>query len=172
MFKNFFNSKSAPVVENAPQNRSHRQDTLRAAYTDWRFYNDIATIVGALDRLSDRRLHMIGLHRGNLFDIVEDMMDRAEEQRTIGREVVAMLDAPVRTRNGHELTPKRPEKVEASTAGWHVHPKHSIPRFENAILSQEWTEELWDEFMSVAPRSPRPKRWRPARPTTSQHHTG
>ncbi|ETX14307.1 hypothetical protein OCH239_04065 [Roseivivax halodurans JCM 10272] len=67
---------------------------LRERYESWRFRRDLAAIMAALDRLSDRRLEMIGIRRDDLFEAVSDMMMRAEEERAIGREVMALLDTP------------------------------------------------------------------------------
>lgn len=91
MFRTLFSRKTRmqPAADAAPG----RLD-FRARYESWRFRRDLAAIMATLDRLSDRRLEMIGMHREDLFDAVSDLMLRAEEQRAIGREVVALLDAP------------------------------------------------------------------------------
>ena len=66
--------------------------SLRARYDSWRFRRDIAAIMASLDRLSDRRLEMIGLRRDELFEAVSEMIMRAEDERAIGREVIALLE--------------------------------------------------------------------------------
>jgi hypothetical protein len=152
MFKKLFKSKFAESVDGFAVNRTKNRGTFQAAYAEWCSRNDIATIVGALDRLSDRRLNMLGLRRDNLFDVVEDMVDSAKEQRAIGQEVIGMLEASSITTYDHAPARKISDSVEASAVGWHIHRSRSIPRFDNAILSQEWTQALWDEFMTVAPR--------------------
>ncbi|SLN12091.1 hypothetical protein ROJ8625_00312 [Roseivivax jejudonensis] len=68
---------------------------LRARYDSWRFRRDIAAITATLDRLSDRRLEMIGMRRDELFEAVSDLMIRAEEERSIGREVMELLEKPL-----------------------------------------------------------------------------
>ncbi|KUF08738.1 hypothetical protein [Pseudoponticoccus marisrubri] len=67
---------------------------LRERVESWRFQRDVAAVTATLDRLSDRQLAMIGMRRGELFEAVSDMMLRAEEERRIGREVVALLERP------------------------------------------------------------------------------
>jgi hypothetical protein len=76
------------------KNTDADRQSLRERYTSWRFRGDIAAITATLDRLSDRRLDMIGMRREDLFWAVSDMMMRAEEERQIGREVIALLEAP------------------------------------------------------------------------------
>ncbi len=152
MFKKLFRSKFAEAVCGVVVNRTKNRVTFQAAYTEWRSRNDIATIVGALDRLSDRRLNMLGLRRDNLFDIVEDMVDSEKEQRAIGQEVIGMLEVSSMTTYDYAPPRKIPDNAEASAVGCHIHRSRSIPRIDNAILSQEWTQALWDEFMTVATR--------------------
>ncbi|PWR01098.1 hypothetical protein DKT77_18205 [Meridianimarinicoccus roseus] len=65
---------------------------MRAGYADWRFQRDIAAIMASLDRLSDRRLALIGVRRDALFDAVSDLMLRAADDRAIADEVIAMLE--------------------------------------------------------------------------------
>lgn len=93
MFKKLFSTDLALMPDGASPNQARGLDALRTAYSDWRFGNDVAAIVVALDRLSNRRLHMIGLRREELVHAVRDMMLSAEEDRAIGREVIAILDA-------------------------------------------------------------------------------
>lgn len=76
----------------APAEIDTDRPSLRERYDSWRFRGDIAAIMASLDRLSDRRLEMIGMRRGELFEAVSDMMMRAEEERAIGREVIALLE--------------------------------------------------------------------------------
>jgi BMFP domain-containing protein YqiC len=70
------------------------RDSLRDRYNSWRFRRDIAAITATFDRLSDRRLNMIGMRREELFEAISDLMIRAEEERQIGLEVIALLEAP------------------------------------------------------------------------------
>ena len=76
------------------KNTDTDRQSLRDRYNSWRFRSDIAAITATLDRLSDRRLDMIGMQRDDLFGAVADMMMRTEEERQIGREVIALLEAP------------------------------------------------------------------------------
>lgn len=86
---------------------------LRTRYELWQSGRDLAAIMATLDRLSDRRLAMIGMRRGELFDAVSDLMLRAEEQRALGREVVELLEAPeAAERTASE--PRRAAKVSAA----------------------------------------------------------
>ena len=93
MFKRLFSTDRAMTPDKVPANQGRGLGTLRMAYADWRFGNDVAAIVVAFDRLSNRRLHMIGLRREAIFDSVGEMMVHAEEERAIGREIVAIIDA-------------------------------------------------------------------------------
>ncbi|ETX28610.1 hypothetical protein [Roseivivax isoporae] len=74
-----------------------RAPGLRARYESWRFERDIAAIMSALDRLSDRRLALIGVRRDELFEAVSTLMLEAEQRRAIGREVLDLLASPPRT---------------------------------------------------------------------------
>lgn len=67
---------------------------LRQAFDDWRFGRDIAAIMAAFDRLSDRQLDLIGVSRDSLYNTVEEMILAAERERMLGIEVVALLEAP------------------------------------------------------------------------------
>lgn len=93
MFKKLFSTDLALMPDGGSANQGRGLNALRAAYSDWRFSNDVAAIVVALERLSNHRLHMIGLRREGLVYAVRDMMLSAEEDRAIGREVIAILDA-------------------------------------------------------------------------------
>lgn len=93
MFKKLFSTDLALMLDGGSANQGRGLNALRAAYSDWRFGNDVAAIVVALERLSNHRLHMIGLRREGLVYAVRDMMLSAEEDRAIGREVIAILDA-------------------------------------------------------------------------------
>ncbi|MEH6648062.1 hypothetical protein [Sulfitobacter sp.] len=92
MFKKLFSTDRAMTPDNVSANQSRGLGTLQMAYADWRFGNDVAAIVVAFNRLSNRRLHMIGLRRETLFDSVGEMMVHAEEEREIGLEIVAIID--------------------------------------------------------------------------------
>ncbi len=152
MFKKLFITAPAMMPDDASANQGRGLGALRAAYSDWRGYNDIVTIVAALERLSNRRLHMIGLRREDLFDAVGDMMDRTEENRAIGQEILAILDAPARTIHDRKPTPQFTENVEDAAAAGHFQLRCSIPRFDSSILSQKWAEALWGKFVTGAPR--------------------
>jgi hypothetical protein len=93
MFKKLFSTDLAVMPNDAAATTGRGLGTLRTAIADWRYGNDVAAIVGTLNRLPNHRLHMIGLHRDGLVDAVGDMILSAEEDRAIGREVVAILDA-------------------------------------------------------------------------------
>ena len=92
------------------------RQSLRDRYNSWRFRGDIAAITATLDRLSDRRLDMIGMRREDLFGAVSDMMMRAEEERQIGREVVALLEAPKVADHVPEIETAMPERPARGTA--------------------------------------------------------
>jgi hypothetical protein len=108
MFKKIFGRNIASVPKDSTPNHIRDTGTLRKALSDWRFGNDVAAIVAVLDRLPNHRLHLIGLHREGLVDSVCDMMLRAEEDREIGREVVAILDTPADSGfSGDDTTPAK-----------------------------------------------------------------
>lgn len=93
MFKRLFSMFGVTWAEDGdPPHRSGRA-ALRSTYDDWRFERDIAAVMAALDRLSNRQLHMIGLDRDSLFEAVEDMILDAAQQRALGREVLELLEA-------------------------------------------------------------------------------
>ncbi|KAA9005763.1 hypothetical protein [Histidinibacterium aquaticum] len=69
---------------------------VRARFEERQMTRDIGGIMGALDRLSDRQLQLIGSHRQELYDFVSDLMDRAAEQRRIGDEIIEILEASER----------------------------------------------------------------------------
>lgn len=86
---------SLPMMSvDVSENKGHGLDALRNVYVEWRFRKDLDAILDSFERLSDHRLHMIGLRRENLFETVGDMMVRAAKDRAICREFVAKLDAP------------------------------------------------------------------------------
>lgn len=97
MFKKLFRTNPASVPNDVSANQGRGLGALRTAYADWRFGNDLAAIVGVFDRLSNRRLNLIGLNRETLFDSVGDMMVHAEEERAIVREIIAIIDASTDT---------------------------------------------------------------------------
>jgi hypothetical protein len=106
MFKRFFSTDLALVPDGVSTKQDRELGPLRKAFSDWRFGNDVAAIVAALDRLPNHRLHKIGLHREGLVDAVCDMMLSAEKDRAIGREVIAILDASAaRNRSGGDTAP-------------------------------------------------------------------
>ncbi|RYH07074.1 hypothetical protein [Tropicimonas sp. IMCC6043] len=98
MFRSLLSNsgQSRPEADGAP--RRWGLSALRQAYDDWRLGRDIAAIMAAFDRLSNRQLELIGVSRGSLYDTVEDMILAAERERTFGEEVVALLEAPVEAR--------------------------------------------------------------------------
>jgi hypothetical protein len=106
MFKKLFSTDLAMTADGASGNDGRGFGALRTAYVHWRLGNDIAAIAIALNRLPNRRLELIGLHRDGLVDAVGDMIVSAEENRAIGREVIAILDASAdSTFSCHDFTP-------------------------------------------------------------------
>jgi hypothetical protein len=93
MFKKPFRTDPASVPDDASAIQGRVLGALRKAYDDWRSSNDHAAIVAAFNRLSNRRLHLIGLRREALLDSVGGMMIHAEEERAIVREIIAIIDA-------------------------------------------------------------------------------
>lgn len=105
MFKKLFRTDDALMPDHASANQGRGLGALRLAYANWRFGKDVASIVIALDRLPNHQLHMLGLHREGLIDAVGDMILSAEQDRAIGREVIAILDAAKdRTFSRHDIT--------------------------------------------------------------------
>jgi len=117
MSKRLFNTGPAMTPDAVSANQGHGLRALRTAYADWRFGNDLVAIVAAFDRLSNRRLHMIGLRRDSLFDSIGDMMVHAEEERATVREIIAIIDASTDNALNGPDTP-RPEKfpIQIETA--------------------------------------------------------
>jgi hypothetical protein len=93
MFKTLLSTAPAAMTTDTLEKPRFGLSALLTAYCERRFRHDIAAIMSGFDRLSDRHLQMIGLNREDLFDAVADMMRRVEEERAIGREVMAMLDS-------------------------------------------------------------------------------
>ena len=85
---------------------------IRSAYGEWRISQDIGAIMAVLDRLSDRRLAMIGVHRDGLYDAVADMMERAQERQQMGDEVLAILEG---VRGPLELSELRADEDDAAS---------------------------------------------------------
>lgn len=108
MFDRLFRTKAAEADEPRP--------SLQEKYESWRFQRDVAAIMATLDRLSDRRLAMIGLHRDTLFETVSDMMVEAERQRQVGHEVLAMLENATDEHAGEAIQPpaETPKIVSAA----------------------------------------------------------
>lgn len=97
------------------KNSGTDRQSLRDRYNSWRFRRDIAAIMATLDRLSDRRLDMIGMRREDLLGAVFDMMERAEEERQIGREVIALLEAPEAAEPAPDTGAVTPERTARDT---------------------------------------------------------
>jgi hypothetical protein len=117
MFKRLFSTDPAMMPDDVSANQGRGPGALRMAYADWRFNNDVAAIVAAFDRLSNRRLHMIGLRREALFDSVGDMMVHAEEERAIGLEIVAIIDASADNAfSCYDITPPEGHPKQTETA--------------------------------------------------------
>lgn len=117
MFKKQFSTDIASIRDDASPNQDRGLRALRMAYSNWRVRNDAGAIATALNRLSNRQLHLIGLRREGIVGAVEDMILSVEEDRAIGREVIAIMDASVdSTFSCHDTTP--PEG----------YPKHEQPR--------------------------------------------
>ncbi|MCE6949730.1 hypothetical protein LAZ29_02175 [Cereibacter sphaeroides] len=68
---------------------ARRGNDLGGHLAGWRLSRDIAAVMAALDRLSDRRLHLIGLRGDALFAAVSDLVLRAEEKRADDRAFLA-----------------------------------------------------------------------------------
>jgi uncharacterized protein YjiS (DUF1127 family) len=117
MFKKLFSTDPAMMRNDASANQSRGLAALRVAYADWRFGNDVAAIVVALNRLPNHRLHMIGLHREGLVDAVGEMILSAEEDRAVGQKVIAILEAPAGSSfDCTDITPPEgyPEQTETA----------------------------------------------------------
>ena len=84
------------IEDNPSHASSGRLSRMKSAYSVWRAERDIKAIASVLNRLSNRRLHLIGMQRSYLDDAVLGLMGRAEEDREIGREIIALLDSPKR----------------------------------------------------------------------------
>lgn len=67
-------------------------DATRAAHADWQFERDVAAVMAALDRLSDRRLALIGMRREALFDAVAEMIARTQADRAATSEILSLAD--------------------------------------------------------------------------------
>lgn len=94
MFTRFFRKADDTAAATPEMAETAEAASLREKVDSWRFRRDLAAIMATFDRLSDRRLEMIGLQRDSLFESVSDMMIEAERQRAIGREVVELLENP------------------------------------------------------------------------------
>jgi hypothetical protein len=92
MLNKLFRAERSMTPDNVSANQGSGLSTLRMAYDDWRFGNDVAAIVAGFNRLSNRRLHMIGLRRETLFESVVEMIDQAEEERAISKAILAIID--------------------------------------------------------------------------------
>lgn len=92
MLNRLFSRTRIEPNETVEEDGASRLDRLMAAYGEWRITQDIAAIMSALDRLSDRRLAMIGLRRDDLYDAVTGMMEQVREQKRISEEVLALLE--------------------------------------------------------------------------------
>lgn len=103
-------------IEVEPDHASFgRLARAKSVYRAWRAKRDIAAISGALNRLSNRRLRLIGMHRHYLDEAVVALMTHAEDEREIGREIVALLEGPKRI--GATEAPRRlSHDVEARSA--------------------------------------------------------
>jgi len=73
--------------------KERRAGDLQGAYAKWKRNQDIEAIMVAFAKLSDRRLEMIGVKRDEIYDLVVELMERADERKSFAREVEALLDA-------------------------------------------------------------------------------
>lgn len=106
MFKKFVSTNRALMSAGENTNEDSGLRGLRVAYSEWRSEKDIGAITAALNRLSTRRLQMIGLRRERLRDTVRDMMVGAEEDRAVVKELIAIIDASAdNTLGRHNVTP-------------------------------------------------------------------
>ena len=65
---------------------------FRQSIRKWRFERDFVAVVSALAQLSDRRLALIGMHRDGLVDHVERLIDEAEANRRLEKEVLDIIE--------------------------------------------------------------------------------
>lgn len=112
MFKNLLPAFGQAATEGNPVPRSWSVRALRQAYDDWRFGRDIAAIMAAFDRLSNRQLDLVGFKRDRLYDAVEEMILDAERQRALGLEVTALLEAPANTEARDAFANSEPTQIE------------------------------------------------------------
>lgn len=85
----------APAIPPARQIQTRVRDLFgrgARAYQTWSEDRDFAAIYAALARLSDRRLHMIGMRRETLVDDVERLIEAAEENRNLEQEILALVE--------------------------------------------------------------------------------
>lgn len=64
----------------------------RDAYEEWLEERDIIAVIAALRRLSERQLARIGMSHKTLALDVEDLVARAESERTLSRDVLALVE--------------------------------------------------------------------------------
>ena len=64
----------------------------RDAYEEWLEERDIICVIAALRRLSERQLARIGMSHKTLALDIEDLVARAESERSTVREVLELVD--------------------------------------------------------------------------------
>ena len=86
------NLRAAGLRRSDPDLIARTLAATRAAHAEWRFERDIGAVMAALDRLSDRRLALIGMRRDALFEAVAEMIIRAEVDRQSAAETLSLAE--------------------------------------------------------------------------------
>jgi hypothetical protein len=86
------NLRAAGLRLSDPDLAARTRAAARAAHAEWRFERDIGAVMAALDRLSDRRLALIGMRRDALFEAVAEMITRAEVDRQAAAETLSLAE--------------------------------------------------------------------------------
>jgi len=116
MLKQLFSRTSTEPRDTVEEDGAPGLDRMKAAYEAWRITQDIGAIMAAFDRLSDRRLALIGLRRSELYDAVTEMMDEVRQQERIGEDVLALLDQAPATGEEPRLAAEAPDEVPTAPA--------------------------------------------------------
>lgn len=114
MLKKLISRTGSSAVEARHDDDTSGFGRAKAALAIWRTTQDIGAVMAALDRLSDRRLAMIGIRRDGLYDAVTEMMDRVEGERRIADEVLALLEkAPAKGERPEPAPAEMSDTVDA-----------------------------------------------------------
>lgn len=65
----------------------------REDYREWLEERDIVCVIATLRRLSERQLALLGMSHGTLALDVEDLVERARTERSIGRDGLELVDS-------------------------------------------------------------------------------